>query len=399
MRTSSIATEKISYRDSNASAPIKHFSYGIRPRWYPKNSHCLTQPDAIVTARLIAVFFMLTTSELSLTETLELFTMETKPSRDEASPLNLDKELSMKADYLYDASKRQPAYAGATITNANLVLEGGAMRGQFTAGVLDFFMDQGLWCKHVIGTSAGALNGYNYVAGELGRTCFLNTKYCDDPRYLSMKNFVRTGNALGDKFVFHDIPETLEPFNFEAFRESPMELTTVASDLETGEADYHVMETADEFRDIEYLRASASMPLVSRIVEIDGKKLLDGGPTDSVALLHSLLMGTSDKHIVVLTQDASYVKAPNKTMPLIKRFYSDYPYFVERVENRHYEYNRCYRWMKRLHDEGRIFVLQPSEPVTVSSMEHDANKLFELYEQGLQVAAQNWDALQKYLGQ
>lgn len=177
----------------------------------------------------------------------------------------------MQPSYVYDTSDRAPAYEGAQTVNANLVLEGGAMRGQFTAGVLDFFMDQNLWCEHVIGTSAGALNGYNYVAGELGRTCFLNTKYCDDPRYLSMKNFVRTGDALGRDFVFHEIPETLEPFNFKAFRESPMELTTVASDLETGEADYHVMETADDERDIEYLRASASMPLVSHIVELDGK--------------------------------------------------------------------------------------------------------------------------------
>lgn len=271
------------------------------------------------------------------------------------------------------------------------------MRGQFTAGVLDFFMDQNLWCEHVIGTSAGALNGYNYVAGELGRTCFLNTKYCDDPRYLSMKNFVRTGDALGRDFAFHEIPETLEPFNFKAFRESPMELTTVASDLETGEADYHVMETADDERDIEYLRASASMPLVSHIVELDGKKLLDGGPCDSIPLLHSMLMGNTDKHIVVLTQDSTFVKGPNKTMPLIKRIYSDYPRFVDRVEYRHFEYNRCYRWIKRLHDEGKIFTIQPSEPVTVSSMERDADKLFALYEQGLRVAAENWNALQEYL--
>ena len=303
----------------------------------------------------------------------------------------------MQPSYVYDTSDRTPAYSGAQTVNVNLVLEGGAMRGQFTAGVLDFFMDQNLWCEHVIGTSAGALNGYNYVAGELGRTCFLNTKYCDDPRYLSMKNFVRTGDALGRDFVFHEIPETLEPFNFKAFRESPMQLTTVASDLETGEADYHVMETADGERDIEYLRASASMPLVSHIVEIDGKKLLDGGPCDSVALLHSLLMGNTDKHIVVLTQDSTFVKGPNKTMPLVKRMYSDYPYFVDRVENRHYEYNRCYRWIKRLHDEGKIFMIQPNEPVTVSSMERDADKLFALYEEGLQVAAENWNALQEYL--
>ena len=303
----------------------------------------------------------------------------------------------MQPSYVYDTSDRAPAYEGAQTVNANLVLEGGAMRGQFTAGVLDFFMDQNLWCEHVIGTSAGALNGYNYVAGELGRTCFLNTKYCDDPRYLSMKNFVRTGNALGRDFVFHEIPETLEPFNFKAFRESPMELTTVASDLETGEADYHVMETADDERDIEYLRASASMPLVSHIVELDGKKLLDGGPCDSIPLLHSMLMGNTDKHIVVLTQDATYEKGPNKLMPVLSQMYANFPYYLERLRYRHIEYNRTYRQVARMHKAGELFAIQPQRPVEVRSMEHDQDKLLDLYAQGYAEAARTWNDLQEYL--
>ncbi|WP_415927955.1 patatin-like phospholipase family protein [Slackia piriformis] len=301
--------------------------------------------------------------------------------------------------YTSPAAQRTPAYEGSPVLDVNLILEGGAMRGQFTAGVLDYFMDNGLWCKNVVGTSAGALNGYNYIAGELGRTCYLNTKYCGDPRYLSMRNFALTGSAIRRDFMFDEIPNKLEPFNFDAFRNSPMRLTTVASNLETGEADYHVMKDAHDERDLLYLQASASMPLVSKIIEVDGKKLLDGGPCDSVPLLHCILDGVGDKHIVVLTQDATYIKSPNKTMPLVHRVYSDYPLFAERMEHRHFEYNRTYRWVRKLHNEGKVFMIQPPEPVTISNMEKDPEKLLALYEQGYAEAARQWSALQAYLEQ
>ncbi len=300
----------------------------------------------------------------------------------------------MRRSYSPTDAHREPAWEGHDVLHVNLVLEGGAMRGQFTAGVLDFFMDHGVWCETVLGTSAGALCGYNYVAGELGRTCFLNTKYCADPRYLSMRSFVRTGNALGVEFAFDEVPNRLDPFDYDGFDRSPMKLVAVSSDLDLGEADYHTLENG---HDIQYLRASASMPLVSQIVEVDGKKLLDGGPCDSVPLLHSMLMGTASKHIVVLTQDATYRKKPNKTMPLVRRVYADYPLFVDRMEHRHFEYNRCYRWIERLHDAGEVFMIRPPEPVTVGSMERDPEKLFALYEQGYAQAAAQWDDLQRYL--
>ncbi len=286
------------------------------------------------------------------------------------------------------------AHEKRRITDANIVLEGGAMRGQFSAGVLDFFMEKGLWAQHVIGTSAGALVGYNYVAGELGRCCYLNTKYCTDWRYLSLKSFVRTGNAFGVEFSFDTIPNELEPFDYNSFRTSPLLLTTVASDLETGEADYFTF--GDPKNDLPYLIASSAMPLLSKTVEVDGKKLLDGGACDSIPLQFSLLTG-ADKHIVVLTQHASYVKRPNKLMSLVRQRYSEYPYFVERVQHRHFEYNRMYRLLPRLHEEGIIFLIQPPEPVTVSSMEKDFDKLFLLYEQGYRSAAEKWEALQAYL--
>ncbi len=178
----------------------------------------------------------------------------------------------------------EPAWRGHAITPANLVLEGGAMRGQFTAGGPDLHGPEAV-CERVIGVSAGALCGYNYVAGEVCRTCYLNTKYCADWRYLSLKSFVRTGNAYGREFAFDEIPNRLEPFDYAAFDDSPMRLVAVASNLDTGEADYH--EFADARADMPYLIASSSMPFVSRIVDVDGKRLLDGGTCDSVPIVHS----------------------------------------------------------------------------------------------------------------
>lgn len=294
-------------------------------------------------------------------------------------------------------SNNSPAWTGKPIINAGLVLEGGAMRGQFTAGVLDFFMEKGLFCKGVVGTSAGALCGYNYVAGLIGRTCLLNIKYANDWRYLSMMSFVRTGNACGREFFFHEVPETLDPFNFEAFEQSPISLTAVSSNLETGEADYHLIQNLDDPGDLQYLISTSSMPAVSQIVEVDGKKLLDGGTCDSVALTYSQLCGFK-KNIVVLTQAPGYIKKPNKLMPLLSQLYSDYPYFLERLQYRHIEYNRMYRRFARMHEAGEIFVIQPQKPVEISSMEKNQDKLLDLYEQGYEQAALNWDALQRYLG-
>jgi len=287
-----------------------------------------------------------------------------------------------------------PAYSGSLATPVNLVLEGGAMRGQFTAGVLDFFMEQNLWAQNVIGTSAGALNGFHYVAGDIGRTCYLNTKYCRDWRYLSMKSFARTGNAFGVEFAFDTIPNELEPFNFDAFRASPVTLTSVASNLETGEADYFTF--GDPKANISYLVASSAIPLLSKIVEVDGKKLLDGGPCDSVPILYSLFTGVK-KHIVVLTREEGYIKKTEKTMALARQVYSDYPYFLERMQYRHVDYNRTYRLLSRLEAEKKVFIIRPRKPVNVSAMEKNVDKLLALYGDGYDEAANSWNAIQEYL--
>ncbi len=286
------------------------------------------------------------------------------------------------------------AYEGHDTVAANLVLEGGAMRGIFTAGVLDVFMDRKLFCERVIGVSAGALMGYNYVAGQAGRGAYINLKYCTDWRYLSLKSYTRTGNAFNREFNFDLVPNVYDPFPYEAFDNSPMKLISVASDLELGEADYHLL--TDARADLPYLIASSSMPLVSEIVEADGKKLLDGGTCDSVPIGYSKLTG-ADKHIVVCTQDASYRKGVNKLLPMLRQKFSDYPYYVERLMLRHYEYNRTYRALERMHEEGEIFLIRPEKPVEISNMEQNQQKLLDLYEQGVACATRAWDDLIRYL--
>lgn len=309
-------------------------------------------------------------------------------------PLATTNETSSEATGEKTYRYQTPAWLGATITPCNLVLEGGAMRCQFTAGVLDFWMEKKFFPQLIVGTSAGALTGSSYAAGLLGRSCFLNLKYCDDPRYLSMKSFALTGNAYGRDFAFDKVPHELDPLDPAAYNDSPVRVVAVSSNLETGEADYH--EITDYEKDTPYLIATSSMPLVSQIVEVDGKKLLDGGPCDSVPLDYSLATGTK-KQIVVLTQAAGYKKQPNKLMALMRTAYGDYPYFCERVEYRHYEYNRLYRRLQREADEGNIFLIRPQKAVEIDHMERDPEKLLNLYEQGYEQAMETWSALQEYL--
>lgn len=297
----------------------------------------------------------------------------------------------------YIPSHRQtPVWQSHGIEPFDLILEGGAMRSLFTAGVTDFFLEQGLLAQHVIGTSAGALCGLNYVAGDIGRTAYLNMKYCSDPRYLSMRNFAKTGNALGIDLIFHEIPHTLDPFDFSAFEQSPLLLTSVASNLELGDADYHTFSDTFTERDNTYLIASSSMPFVSRIVEVDGKKLLDGGTCDSVPYLFSMFCGTK-RQVVVLTQHEGYIKKPLKLTSLAHAAYGMYPHYVDRLINRHFEYNLTYRRLARMHESGQIFVIRPLQPVTVASMENDPEKLFALYQQGYRQALLQWEDLQRYL--
>jgi predicted patatin/cPLA2 family phospholipase len=293
-----------------------------------------------------------------------------------------------------DHPEYRPAWQKARPLDFNLVLEGGGFRGQFTSGVLDLLMDEGILPTTVIGVSAGALTGANFAAGMRGRTNYLNTNYCDYWRYFSMKALFLKGNVFDVNFTFGKMLYETDPYDFDSLAASPIRLITVASDLETGDADY--FELRDLKTEMDYLRASASMPVVSRVVHVGGKKLLDGGIADSVPIEYSKKLGAK-KHIVVLTQDATYVKGPNKSMALPRLLYRKYPKFIEAMEKRHIGYNRLYAQLVDMHNSGEIFLLRPQRPVTISTMESDKRKMYALYLSGYEEAKRNFSALKAYL--
>ncbi len=250
-----------------------------------------------------------------------------------------------------------------------LVLEGGAMRGIFTAGVLDVFMENGIKFDNVIGVSAGACFGCNYVSGQIGRTVRYNMKYAKDKRYCSVSSLIRTGDMFGAKFCYHTLPKELDKFDEAAFIDSNMPFYMVVTDVETGEAGYHrMMDASDE--ELEWMRASSSMPLVSNIVEIGGGKYLDGGMTDAIPLKASEAIGC-DRNVTILTKPRGYRKTHEKTMPLIKWKYRDYPNLVHAMDIRHIVYNEQLDYCFKQEKAGVNFVICPKSPLPLGHVCHD----------------------------
>ena len=204
-----------------------------------------------------------------------------------------------------------------------LVLEGGSFRGQFTAGVLDVLMEAGVEIPAVYGVSAGALNGVNYKSHQIGRVNRINLTFCNDNRYMGAASFASTGSIVGYDFIFNDIQDRLDPFDNETFDASPIEMYAVATDMLFGTAAYLPVKSA--VLDLDAVRASTSLPLVTPPVEIDGHKYVDGGVADSVPIEHVLEEAGFDRAVVIVTQDRSYEKKPYEFMPAARARYADYP--------------------------------------------------------------------------
>lgn len=275
-----------------------------------------------------------------------------------------------------------------------IVLEGGAMRGFFTMGVLDFFMDKGIDFKNLYGVSAGACHGCSYASGQRGRAFEINTKYRSDKRYAGVYSLIKTGDYFGKEFQLETIPKELSPYDYEAFKSRGVNYYAVATDVETGRPEYLHIE--DMEKEIDKIWASSTLPILSRMVEIDGRKYLDGGVSDAIPVSKAIKDGNK-KVVVVLTRDIDYRKKPNELLPLIKLEYKNYPKLVEAVENRHKMYNKTLAYIRRLESEGKIFVIRPKEKVAVGRLESDVTKLRELYKSGYLVAREQYDAMMDYL--
>ena len=261
-----------------------------------------------------------------------------------------------------------------------LVMEGGAMRGLFTCGVIDVFMESGVEFDGAIGVSAGACFGCNYKSRQPGRALRYNLRFCRDPRYSSIRSLLRTGDIYGAEFCYHMIPEQLDPFDYDAFEQNPMEFYVVCTDVETGKPVYHRMPHA-RAGEMEWLQASASMPMVSRVVRAGDKGLLDGGMSDSIPLEYFESIGY-DRNVVILTQPADYVKGPNKQVPLLKLALRGHPKMVEAMVRRHEVYNAQTAYARERAKAGAAIVIQPKAKLPVSRIEHDADNLRAAYELG-----------------
>ena len=269
------------------------------------------------------------------------------------------------------------------------------MRGIYTGGVLDVFLDEGLEFDGVIGVSAGAVHGCSFLSGQRGRSIRYYKKYCADKRFMSAENMIRTGNFVDTDFCYHELPEVLDPYDYEAFdrNKEKTDFYVVCSDVEKGTPVYAKLH--DMKKDIDYIRASASLPYVSKFVELGGRKLLDGGCTDSVPVEAFMKLGFT-KDVVVLTRDLEYRKKPENAW-MADLVYRKYPKFAEVLKNRSVEYNRSIRRIEKLEKEGKIFVIRPSVPLTISRTSRSAEEIEKTYQVGVLDAKKQMAALKEWL--
>lgn len=274
-----------------------------------------------------------------------------------------------------------------------LVLEGGGMRGIYTAGVLDVFLERGIEFDGVIGVSAGVVHGCSFLAGQKGRSIRYYKRYCRDWRFMSMRNLLLTGDMVGEKFCYHDLPERLDPFDYEAFKRCCTEFYAVCSNVVTGRAEYLRMQ--DMRKHVDIMRASASLPCISKMVRINGKKYLDGACTDSIPVRAFRRMGFR-RNVVILTREEGYVKQAEVSR-LVRLRYWRYPRFLQALENRHLRYNEKIRYIRRLEQAGEVFVLRPSRKLTIGRMEHNPRELQRTYNLGRRDARRHMEELMKWL--
>jgi predicted patatin/cPLA2 family phospholipase len=276
-----------------------------------------------------------------------------------------------------------------------LVMEGGAMRGMFTAGVIDVMMENKIEYDGAVGVSAGAVFGCNYKSGQPGRAIRFSTAYCNKPNYSGFRLWVHTGNVYGEQFCYHDVPDSLDPFDFDEYYRNPMKFYVVATDINCGEAVYKRMDRVDK-NGLMWLRASASIPLASKIVCVDGYELLDGGITDAVPLKFMEQKGYG-RNVVVLTRPFEYQKKKNKLMPAARVVLRNYPKMIEAMEYRHIRYNENIKYIKSREESGEIFVIRPPKAIETDPVEHSRTRLLDAYRMGRKTMEGRLDQLRTFL--
>ncbi|TCL59527.1 putative patatin/cPLA2 family phospholipase [Kineothrix alysoides] len=277
---------------------------------------------------------------------------------------------------------------------AGLVLEGGGMKGIYTAGVLDFFLDKEMEFSSCYGVSAGACHLCNFLSKQKKRGYRIGINYLDNKRYCSPYNFFTTGDLFGTDMCYDLIPNYLDPYDYDTFNKYEGKAYAVVTNIRTGEAEY--LQLQDMHRDIQAVRASSSMPLVSRNVKIGNELYLDGGAADSIPIKKSISDG-NEKNVVILTKETGYHRKPSSSLSLIKARYVRHPKVYELMKERHKEYNDTLRYLEEQEKEGKAFVIRPKRISEVGRVEKDAEKLKALYEEGYKDAQESYAELLEYL--
>lgn len=275
-----------------------------------------------------------------------------------------------------------------------LVLEGGAMRGLFTAGILDVLMEHDIWPDGVIGVSAGAAFGCNMKSKQPGRALRYNKNLVSDWRYSSLRSLLTTGDYFGGDYAYHYVPRHIDYFDVDTFSKNPMEFWVVCTNVDTGKAEYKRLTEVD-YDSLEYIRASASMPIAARIVTVDGKKMLDGGIADSIPLRFFQQQGY-EKNLVVLTQPAGYVKRRSPLMPLMRMWLRRHPRIVQALEDRPAMYNAELDYVKEEESKGKTLVLRPRNKLTIGHISHNPDDMQMTYDQGREVALEHLEEIKAF---
>ena len=274
---------------------------------------------------------------------------------------------------------------------AGLVVEGGGMRGVYSSGVLDFFIEKDLFFENNYGVSAGACHLCSYLAKQYKRAFRVNVDYLNDKRYCSVHSLLKTGNLFGAEMLYDIIPNELDLFDYDTYNKNESNFYVVITDINTGKPEY--VKIGDLKKDIIYVRASSSLPLLAQNVKINDKEYLDGGIYDSIPIKKSIADGNK-KNVVILTRDSTYRKGKNSLMPIIKLKYKKYPNFVKSMADRYIVYNEILDFIKELEDNGDVFVIRPKKPVNIGRTEKNREKLEALYND----AKDCYEELLKYLG-